>query len=84
MPYLEPLPTIQVVNPETGEMMTINEIDHIPSAQRIWVEPSPLLDPTPVLEPEPVLEPDPDPELELEPEPELEPKPELKSKQKRG
>jgi len=80
MPYLEPLPTIQVVNPETGEMMTINQIDHIPSAQRIWVEPSPLLDPTPVLEPEPIL--DPEPELELEPE--LEPKPEPKSKQKRG
>jgi len=76
MPYLEPLPTIQVVNPETGEMMTINQIDHIPSAQRIWVEPSPLLDPTPVLEPEPIL--DPEPELELDP------KPEPKSKQKRG
>lgn len=55
MPNLDPLPTVQVTNPETYHPMTINEADYNPDVHVLWVEPEP--EPEPELEPKPVIEP---------------------------
>jgi hypothetical protein len=41
MPFFEPLPTMEVINPASGEPMTINQEDFNPNLHQVWVEPPP-------------------------------------------